>query len=72
MTGMIGDMEIIITDRITKTVRARKHKKRRIDKKWLKRYGHKEVPDDNTVYRMGNTLYMTQKAYDRIKRTIES
>jgi hypothetical protein len=25
-------------------VRSRKHKKRRIDKKWLKRYGYKYIP----------------------------
>lgn len=28
----------------TDSVRVRRHKKRRIDKKWLKRYGYHEVP----------------------------
>ena len=31
-------------------VRARKHNKRRIDKKWLKRYGYKDVPKKRGLY----------------------
>ena len=34
---------IIITNAITKTVQARTHKKKRINKKWAKRYGFKCV-----------------------------
>ena len=34
---------IIITNAITKTVQARTHKKKRINKKCLKRYGYKQV-----------------------------
>lgn len=35
---------IIESERCVDRVRSRKHKKRRIDKKWLKRYGYKYVP----------------------------
>ena len=34
---------IIITNAITKTVQAKTHKKKRINKKWAKRYGYKCV-----------------------------
>lgn len=35
---------IIESEHCVDPVRSRKHKKRRIDKKWLKRYGYKYVP----------------------------
>lgn len=35
---------IIENECFVDSVRSRKHKKRRIDKKWLKRYGYKYVP----------------------------
>lgn len=37
-------IEIVIADCITKDIQRRKHKKRRIDKKWLKRYGLNVFP----------------------------
>lgn len=37
--------EILITEYITKDVQRRTHKKKRINKKWLKRYGIKIIPD---------------------------
>ena len=64
-------MQIIVDNRITKEVRARKHKKRRIDKKWLKKYGYKHVPDNNKILHIGDSLYMTQKCYDKIKNQLE-
>lgn len=63
--------EIIITKHITKTVQARCHKKRRINKKWLKRYGYKSVPDDNKMLVVGNRIFMTQRAFDRINKVIK-
>jgi hypothetical protein len=35
---------IIESEYCVDQVRSRKHKKRRIDKKWLKRYGYKYIP----------------------------
>lgn len=40
---------LIASDAIVKKVQARTHKKKRINKKWLKRYGLKEVPDYETI-----------------------
>lgn len=68
MVRLTNGLDIVITDYITKTVRARKHKKRRIDKKWLKRYGYKEVLDDETVYHMDKVLYMTSGCYEKFKK----
>lgn len=64
-------MQIIITDAITKKVRRRTHKKKRIDKKWLKRYGYKEVQDHSKMYKSGNYLFMSQKNYDRLKAELK-
>lgn len=41
---------LIESDAIIKMVQARTHKKKRINKKWLKKYGFKEVPDYDTIY----------------------
>lgn len=65
--NMLYGTQIIIDNRITKKVRCRKHKKRRIDKKWLKRYGYKEVPDNEKVIWFEDRLIMTQKCYDGLK-----
>lgn len=59
-------MSIYITDAITKKVRCRTHRKKRIDKKWLKRYGYKEVQDHSKVLVVGNGIYMSQQNYDRL------
>ena len=57
---------IVINNNITKTVRRRTHKKRRIDKKWLKKYGYKEVQDESKVYMIEGKLFMSQKCYDKL------
>lgn len=62
---MISGLHIRITDCIVKSVPRRKHRKRRINKKYLKRYGYKTVPDDERVIVFGNYIYMTQGAYDQ-------
>lgn len=61
---------IIITDAITKKVRCRTHSKWRIDKKWRKRYGYKEVIDHSAILVINDTLYMTQKMYDRLQEEL--
>ena len=65
-----GGMEIIITEHITKDIQKRKHKKRRINKKYLKRYGYKCVPDNDKIIMSNNKLFMTNGAYERIKKGI--
>lgn len=59
---------IIIT---TRQIQTRRHKKRRIDKKWKKRYGIViEVQEvGRPVYvPESDTIYMTQTDYDRLYR----
>ena len=58
---------IVVTDAITKEVRSRTHRKKRIDKKWLKRYGYKKVTDHAKSILANGTLYMSQKAYERLQ-----
>ena len=48
--------KILITEYITKDVQRRTHKKKRINKKWLKRYGMKIVPDNTKILLVNNTL----------------
>ena len=65
-------MEIVITEWITKDIQKRKHKKHRINKKWLKRYGYKCVPDDDKMIVFNNKLFMTKGAYKKVKKGIKS
>ena len=65
-------MEIIITELITKDIQRRTHKKRRINKKWLKRYGYKCVPDNDKMIAFNNKLFMTKGAYEKVKKGIKS
>ena len=65
-------MEIFITERITKDIQRRTHKKRRINKKWLKRYGYKCVPDNDKIILSNNKLFMTKGAYEKVKKGIKS
>ena len=66
--GFFNGMPIIINNYITKSVRCRKHKKRRIDKKWLKKYGYKEVQDDTKMYVFEGKILMSQKCFDKLKK----
>lgn len=60
--------KILITEYITKDVQRRTHKKKRINKKWLKRYGIKIVPDNTKILLMNNTLMMTGKCYEKLRK----
>ena len=60
--------KILITEYITKDVQRRTHKKKRINKKWLKRYGMKIVPDNTKILLVNNTLMMTGKCYEKLKK----
>lgn len=54
------------TTAITKLVPRRTHRKRRINKKWLKRYGYKSVPDDNRVVIFRNEIFATPKMCEKL------
>lgn len=61
-------LRLIETTAITKQIQRRTHHKRRINKKWLKRYGYKTVLDDGRLLRYGDCVFGTPKT---IKKIIE-
>lgn len=63
-------MKLIETNAITKQVQKRTHRKRRINKKWLKRYGYKTVPDDTKLLVMGDCIYATPCGAKRIMKML--
>lgn len=66
LIGMYGEYYLIMTDGITKRVPRRPHRKRRIRKKWLKRYGYKDVLDDSNVLIMGDKIFATPKTAKKL------
>lgn len=61
--------QIIEVPHMMDIVQARTHKKKRINKKWRKRYGIKEVPW-NKFYIEGNRIYCHPKMAEKIKTEI--
>lgn len=57
---------LIETTAITKEVQLRTHRKKRINKKWAKRYGYKTVLDDGRIIRCGDCLYATPNTVKKI------
>lgn len=58
----------------TKEIQVRKHHKKRINKKWQKRYGYFEInmmPHNDIVMTDDGVLYMTKKTYQRLKKIVE-
>jgi hypothetical protein len=54
------------TTAITKSIPRRPHRKRRIHKKWLKRYGYRSVLDHNKIIIYGNNILATPKMCERL------
>lgn len=52
---MCVGMKVIGNDTLVDSVQARTHRKKRINKKWLKRYGYKNVPSKK-VFVFGNVI----------------
>jgi len=80
MPMMINGMRVWANSYCQKKVQARRHRKKRIDKKWLKRYGYRWVPDLNSVYvadvpGYGKVLICHPKVVDKletwVKRQVE-
>lgn len=68
---MLNGMPIYIA---TQTYQRRKHKKKRINKKWRKRYGMYEfnlIPKGQMMI-MDDVLYMTISDYNNLKKAIEN
>ena len=56
----------------TKRIQRRKHHKKRINKKWAKRYGYMEInsmPHGEVVF-IDGVIWMTQKTYEVIKKEV--
>lgn len=52
-------LRLVETTAITKEVQRRTHRKKRINKKWTKRYGYKTVLDDGRIIQCGDCIYAT-------------
>lgn len=63
--------KIRITNYITKQVPARHHKKKRIQKKWIKKYGYKTVQDDKNIYFINDEFLMSEAAFKKLKRWLK-
>lgn len=57
---------LIETTAITKEVQRRTHRKRRVNKKWLKRYGYKTVLDDGRIFRYDDCILATPNTVKKI------
>ena len=57
----------------TRKIKNRTHKKKRINKKWAKRYGFtiSETLKNGETYMMDGKLYMSQHTYTQLKTSIE-
>lgn len=64
--GTLMGYRLIATTAITKQIQRRTHRKRRINKKWLKRYGYKTVLDDDKILLFGDRIYATPKTVKRL------
>lgn len=57
----------------TKEFQRRKHRKKRINKKWLKRYGTHEInmmPHNKIVMMDDGTIWMTKRTYEVFKKQV--
>jgi hypothetical protein len=59
-------LRLIETTAITKQVQRRTHRKSRINKKWLKKYGYKTVLDDERMIQFGDCILATPNAIKRL------
>lgn len=65
----------IVTDAsLGKMVQARTHKKKRINKKWRKRFGFKSVPDGDKMYVIppAGVIVMHPGTYEKLKKSIKN
>ena len=55
----------------TKEIQPRKHRKKRINKKWQKRYGYEyDLMPHGQIIIVDGIIYMTKKTYEQFKRGI--
>lgn len=66
----IRGLRLIETTAITKRVQCRTHRKRRINKKWAKRYGYKDVVDDSKVIISCGCIFASPKLTEKLIREV--
>ena len=66
----ITGLRLIETTAITKKVQCRTHRKHRINKKWAKRYGYKEVVDDDRIIISCGCIYASPKLTAKLIKEI--
>ena len=66
---MFNGMSIVITPGSQKQNRT--HRKKRINKKWAKRYGFKcyDVLEDGKIVTIGGVMYMNQKTHNALYKS---
>lgn len=62
---LINGLDIVISKNLVTYVQKRKHHKRRINKKWAKKYGSKPIYDMN-YYFIDNKIYMSPRAFEKL------
>jgi hypothetical protein len=60
------------TTALTKQIQRRTHKKKRINKKWLKRYGYKTVLDNERIIIVEDCIFATPKTLAKLINEIKS
>lgn len=65
-TAFYAGFQLIETTAITKEVQCRTHRKNRINKKWIKRYGYKTVLDDGSIIQFGDCILATPNTIKKI------
>ena len=63
--------KIVESTAITKEVQRRTHKKKRINKKWAKRYGYKAVPDNCRFVLWKNYIFAQPELCDKFVEAIQ-
>ena len=72
--GLLSGLPIIIISEKDKGDQRRTHKKKRINKKWRKRYGTVSTPIEKgqCMVIKGAGIYMSRKTYNAIKGAIRA
>lgn len=69
MLNLVG-FRIIETPHMTNTVRVRTHRRKRIDKKWRKRYGFKTVANPDVII-YGTTILAHPATAAKLRKAME-
>lgn len=70
LKSLVG-YRVIVSNNIIKSVQSKTHKKKRINKKWLKQYGYKTVPDDDKIFVTDGYIFATQRGIKRLLRAMD-